>query len=473
MASYWVLTSQVGGGGMAIARENLSLIRYLSVSDYYAVSSTPTTTVTATGTVLSESCHAGGSCYYTKVDMQSISTCSKNADINISWRIGERYPTSSVGAATYLLNQSDLQARGDDCLITPFSLLWSSTTAAKVGRVATSVPAFLTGVDVLDDRLYIVASSVPQFRIYRRGPDGVPIPIVTSTLLGNRLNAIDVIRDPATGRRYAFMTQHTKTDQLLVVDVTNDIPVIRAARSLYGTDQLGSFPQGWRVLAYGNRLYVTSRETAGAEFHIFSISDPTAPAEIPAAAINLGRTVNDMVLEERRGTDGVLHRYLVLATSAALKELSILEVTNDVPTERLAIDLPGTENALSVAISDNDLFLGRQVVSSGPELYHYVVTDLLQNHTTPLSTSEVGTDVHTLRAVGNLLFLGTNKSGSELQLWQQASSTWSVAIPNSGRIAAMAAPKLAPLGVDLGTDTIATISQSVTQVEQLISWSVQ
>ena len=470
-SDYWVLTSQLSAEALNLAAANVGKIRYVTDGDFYVVSSTVPVQLADTSNPVLESCRAGGRCYWEQTKVTDISPCAKSIETAVMWQVGRRYATSSITQALPVFNSPEQINRGGDCLLSSLPREWEVLPPTR--QVSTStVPTFVTGVDVLGDRLYVVASSAPMVRIYKRPTslDATLKLMSTSSVLGKRLNAIDVIRNVATGRLYAFVVQHTTTDQLMVLEVTSDEVTVVATRSLLGTDTLGSFPQGWRVMAYGDRLYVTTRETAGAELHIFSIADPTNPIEISSGVINLGRTVNDLTVRDQV-VNGVVRRYLFLAASASLKELAIVEVTNDTPLERTAVDLLGTENALSLLVQGNTLFVGRQQSTFRPELYQFDIKALLAGSTTVLAQSEVGADVATIRGAGPLLLLGTTKSNAELQVWQSDRTVWSPLIVNAGRISASITTRLAPLGIDIDTDSAVAITQSLTQPESLIIWS--
>lgn len=471
MSEYWALTSQVAAEAQSIAYENLGRLRQTALVNFHAVSSTESVPLISTTSPFAASCRSGGLCYFTNTEVLDVSPCAKNVTVVTTWRIAQRYPTSTIAFKYDLFSSNELIAQGSDCVIEPLPELWGYVTPQR-GAVATSSPTFSTGIDVLGERIYIVASSAPMMRIYEHAADTVVAPrlLDSSSLLGNRLNAIDVIKDTASGRIYAYVVAHTRTNQLLVLDVTDDTIVQIGSYSLVGTDPLGSFPQGWRVKAYGKRLYVLTRETAGAELHIFSIENPTFPIEISSGAVNLARTVNDVVVREQL-IGSTTRRYLFFAASAALKELGIYEVTNDIPIERVAIDLPGSENALSLALGGDTLYLGRQQSGSGPELFQYKVSELIGGSAIPNARSEVGADVHTLGLVGSVLLVGTNRTGAEFQTWQASGVTWNDMVPNTARISAVASSRLAPLGIDIGVPFVYTVSQSISVIEQLSIWS--
>jgi hypothetical protein len=367
----------------------------------------------------------------------------------------------------YFANNDEIIAKGGDCKVSEPHGNWLTGSLGVVGSEI-SPPLFSTAVDVFGEYMYVTSSSSPQLAMYST-PTALgtnPILVHSSSVYGIRVNALDVVGDMKTGRTYAYMMQHASTSQLAIVDVTDVAhpePILQ--KSFGGIPVGSSFPQGWRVVAYGNRLYVTTRETAGPEFHVFDITVPHLTYEIVGSTVNLNRTVNDMVVREQV-VGGVSHTYVYLATSAALKELSIYDVTNDVPIEVASFNLPGTEDASSLYLAGNSLYLGRKS-GSGNELYVFDVLSLMQGVGTPLATSEVGADVHTLSGSGLFVSLGTNKSGSEFQIWNKDLSTWSTSVVNAGRISFMSIPHIAPLGIDSKSDYFYVVNQSKTQPQKI------
>ncbi len=466
-SQYWTITSQTSNEALYKAKTLIEEQRAMAGADFQSASSTVRVRGEDPSNPIDASCVSGGLCYFMQKNVFDISSCSKYAEGFVEWKVGARYPTSTESLYTNLTSNGELIAVGGDCALTVPEGDWLTANPATVGELTFS-GTFATGIDVLQGKIYLVSSTSPQLRIFDE-PAGVgDNPVAQGSSSGNnlRLNSIDVMRDLSTGRRYAFVAQHATTSQIAVFDVTDaSNPAFVRDRTLYNVDNTGSFPEGWRVFVYGGRLYAFTRETTGPEFHIFNINSPTQPTEINGAVTELNRTVNDMVVREQmRG--GVLHRYLFLSASAGLKELAILDVTGDSVTEVIALDLPGSIDARSIFLNGNKLYVGR-ASGSGPELFLYDVLKLLDGNTTPERTSEVSADVNTIRAVGDLLFLGTGKSGEEFQVWKSDENSWHTTTPNAGRVSYRNVQRLAPLGIDFHDDWVYLLTQSATQPEVL------
>jgi len=462
MASeYWALTAETASEGLSLAKTAIEQLRTEAAVDFLHAS-------TSLVQLVDDSCIAGGLCYGVQRIVTDISSCSKFAEARVTWKIASRYPTSTVQLYTNVTNNAEIIASGGDCLLATPAGDWRSGALA-VAQSVSLAPSGITGIDVLQKRIYLTSTQSPPLRIFS-------VPTTTagqSYLLGSssgngiRLNAVDAVRDVSTGRIYAYATVHASTTQLVVFEVTDAThPVVVNSQTLSGVVPTGSFPEGWRVAAYGNRLYVTTRETAGPELHIFNSNQPAQPTEIPSAAFELNRTVNDMAVRDQM-VNGSVHRLLFLASSAGLKEFAIIDVTNDTPTELLAIDLPGSIDARSLALVGSRVFVGRASNAFGPELYQFAVTSLLRGETASLATAEVGADVLSLRVSGDSVFLGTGKTGEEFQVWSSDPASWDATRVNSGRLAKASVPHLAPLGIDMTERAVVAATQSLSQPEQI------
>lgn len=461
-AQYWSLSSQTSNEGLYKAKTQIEDLRSLAGKDFYEVASTPFVRSMDAGDPNDAACIAGGLCYYTEAVITDLSLCSKYVRANVAWKIGS-YATSTTALFTHLTHIDEIIALGGDCLLSQPEGNWASGAPQSVGSLAYNPGKLFTGVDVFHKEIYATASTSPYFLVYNVPTSVGQNPVLAGSTDGGdmRLNAVDAIEDLATGRTYAFAAEHKNNSQLAVFDVTDPaLPVLVVERQLGSVDPLGSYPQGWKVFAYGNRLYLTTRETAGNEFHIFNINVPTQPVEV-GSGFEVNRTVNDFIVREQK-VGGVLHRYVFLAADSNLKELSVLDVTSDVTSEVAAIDLPGDQDGLSLALVGHQLYLGRVSNVSGPELYVFDVTDpTLLTTAAPqiIGQGEVGADVSSLRVSGAYAYLGTSKAGQEFQVWDTLFTGWDPLVLNDGRLSSFAFPNLAPTGIDFESAWVYGVSQ--------------
>lgn len=374
----------------------------------------------------------GGLTYSTSTTVTDLTQCKKQATTTVSWKDGNR--DLSISLSTYLGNGVGILALGGDCDVDPPDgwrkpRLFDSFKFNPGQPVSLDVLKKIAYVSDDKNKLNIVDTSV-GFLGYS-GDFLTPPFDATSTL-----NDLDAAKwtDPVTGTQKIYVygarghigcNVVDNTEQLHVIDVTNPAtPVYKRSMTLKGsTPPSGSCPGGWRVFYYDNRVYVTTRETAGNEFHIFDVTDPTMPLEL-GPGFQLNGTTNDLVATGIN-IGGLGRKVVFLATDRSTKEVMVLDVT--VPSNpRLitSVDLGTTNNALSIYLVGNKLYVGRQKTVGEPELLIYSVTygvDGTGNLTVSLSQigpgGEINADVKNLRISGALAFMATNVSNDEFQVW--------------------------------------------------------
>lgn len=462
---YWLMTATTAHEAMQKNKMIIDSLRATSRNNFQLVSSTPSVFSVDPNDFSDQGCLSGGLCYQTEAKVNDISSCAKTVSVDVRWQLGLRYPTSTITTNTYIANTKEIGAVGGDCLITTPLGNWGGVNL-MTGTVLPQTPLGTSAIDVLGSYMYVTSTLSPYLRVFKISSDPTATPqlVGSSTGANIRLNDIDVVRDYSTGRLYAYVTQHSTSSQLAVYDVTDSAaPTLLIQLPLFNVASNGSFPQGWRIMAYGEKLYVVSRETTGPELHIFSTVNPRLPVEINSAVINLNRTVNDMVVrDEMKG--GTTRRYLYLAASADLKEVGVYDVSNTIPIEVAAINLAGTADASSLYLTGNTLYIGRKS-SNAPELYALNALKLTSGEFSLLGSSEVGTDVLALAGVSSALILGTAKNGEEVQLWNPDVLSWSPTVVNTGRFITQSSPRLPPLGFDMHGNHLYLISHSQTQPE--------
>jgi Tfp pilus assembly protein PilV len=435
---YWALAADTSNEGLYKAKTALETMRARATADFESASSTNAIASTDPTDPADASCIAGGMCYYIKNTVKDISTCAKVVTATISWNVGALYPTTTTSLSTSLMHNEEIVSRYGDCMLAIHGG-WATATPSLRGSRSLG-GEMTTALDVLQKRAYVVSSSTsmtPQLRIYAI-PDTVGD---DPSLLGSyqsvrRMNDVDAVRDLSTGRIYAYVVEHGTSTQLSVIDATDaSAPALSTRIGLSGVDPLGSYPQGWRVMAYGTRLYVTTRETLGPELHIFNIASPLMPQEVGGAATELSRTVNAFtVRDETIGT--AVRRFLFLASSADTKEVSVYEVTNDTPIEIASYDLPGNENARAIEILGNRLYVGRERTSGGPELYAFAMDALIAGSgSAVVATQEVDRDIDTIAASGDVIVLGSQSEANGIETRTIDAMVWSSSDTSAGRIA--------------------------------------
>jgi prepilin-type N-terminal cleavage/methylation domain-containing protein len=466
-SQYWFITSKVSAEAMTLSKKVIDDTQQKSRQHFHSVLSIAPALLFGLSSSSDTECLAGGLCYFVQTEVVDVSSCAKEVSSSVLWQLGKRYATSSILQTLYLSNPSEIIAQYGDCQVVALPGDWFGSS--PVTGSVTSLPAQgNTGIDVLGKYLYVTSVTSPYLRIFEIDASGVSAPVLvgSTTGAGLRLNDIDVIRDFKTGRLFAYVTKHSTTSQLAVFDVTDEQnPQLLIELSLFGVASGGSFPQGWRVVAYGEQLFVVSRETTGPELHIFSITNPELPVEITTSALNLNRTVNDMTVRDEI-VAGVKRRFLYLAASSDLKELGVYDVTNSPPVEVAAINLAGSADAISIYLNGGVVYLGRRSNTSS-ELYAVSSQKLIVNDLEVLGVSEVGADVLSLGGTAQALLIGTSKIGAEFQVWDSDTRIWSQTVVNAGRKSFVSSSKLAPLGFDVSIHNVYAVSESLTLPETI------
>lgn len=360
--------------------------------------------------------------YENILEVSDSSACIKVITNSTIWdnTIGGRSRNITFGTA--LSDMSAAIGLGGDCDPVPSAETW------KKPRIFSSHnfnPGRPQSIDVLQ-RIVYITDDKGNLQIYDSRNDvlgsnsGFSITPFTDSF-AKVLNDIDVFK--MGNRRYALIVRHDTTNQLQVVDVTTPGTYVASQlKALAGTvPPTGSFPQGWKVFYYDNRAYVTTRETAGFEFHIFNVSSPLSPVEI-GPGLEINGTINDLQITGIE-VNGTPYKIAFLATERSANEIMVLNVTNAAsPSVLTSVDLPTNNDAYSLQLLGNRLYVGRQRTSSGPELFVYNVTygTSAGAPTVALapigSGAEINTDVTYLKIAGKLAFLG-NSSPNEFRVW--------------------------------------------------------
>ncbi len=461
---YWTQVGRTANEGLYKTKAILEDLRGSTKENFYSVVSMPSTASTDPTDPVDNSCISGGFCYFVESNITDVSSCSKTVEAKVKWQI-PNYPQTSTSLFTNLTNSQEIIDRGGDCLIYVPNGNWETVSPQSVGLESSTPGKQFTSIDTLNNKIYVGANTYPSFMIYETPINiGInPTPLGSFDLKLNsfslKINAVDVIQDLSTKRTYAFVAVATTTNQVAVFDVTDsNNPILKIQLTLRNVNPAGSFPQGYKLYAYGQRMYVTTRETSGNEFHIFNISNPALPIEI-GNGFELNRTVNEIIVRDQK-IAGVTRRLVFLASDSNLKELGVLDVTNDIISEINSVNLPGIHDGLSIGLVGNKLYFGRQSNPTGPELYVFDIS----NPNTSIPTDgmgEVGRNVTDIEVSGNYAFIGTNRISEEFQVWNSDYSTWNTSILNSGRFSYISFASLAPLGFDIDKDWIYGVSNSL------------
>lgn len=436
--------TQTSTEALARASRELEKERLLSNSDYLSASSTSGTEVVS------------GLTYTLAMQVQDLTPCKKIATSTVSWSLGSLRPLS-LALTTYLTDTASALALGGDC---PTSAPTGAWTNPSVFASSTFSPGKPLAIDVLDRVAYIAEDKTPYLKIANTvsatqgQSSGLFINYGNGFTASSQINALDAIRwiDPTTAgvKRYIFAAMNATSGQLAVYDVTTPTaPTLVATRTL-SSCVTGSFPQGWSVVAYGNRLYLSTRETAGPELHVFDITTPTAPIELSVGGntckgFEMNDTIEQFAVRDQI-VNGVSKRYLFAATDESNKEVRVLDITNSLSiSEATSLDLAGTQDGASVFLSGLKLYMGR-LSAAGSELFIYDVSNPAS--LTLLGSKDIGADVLSIRVIGSFAFMTTGKSNQEFQVWNISNPSNSVLVGSRNFV------NVAASGIDYEPDYI-------------------
>lgn len=403
---YWVITSEAKRMALSSARVEMEEVRVRVADDFYSARST---------VPVRSACEAGELCYYTHHSVADISPCFKYLEVLVSWQV-PHVPTSTTVLPTYLSHPAEAMALGGDCALTHSFPHWTNPWSPSSIRLAGNP----TGLDVLDGTVYVSESQSPYLQIFEPTAGN----IFQMSALPNPASFYDIdVARHATGNTYAYIA--ASSTQFRVIDVSDAAhPTQVASSTLAGVS--GTQKQGWRIMYYDDRAYITTLETAGPEFHIFNVSTPTSPYEVNAG-VELGVSAYDMAVRDQYSkTMGGVRRFIYLATGATTREMIVLDVTpglyEHAPRVVRTVDIPdmGCSNppaVRSLALSGHMLYAGRESKPSAcpllPELYSLDVSDPYADVPIHATMIEVGQSVTSMRASGAQVFLGAYGGGRQ------------------------------------------------------------
>ncbi len=358
-------------------------------------------------------CAAQDSCSGVRRVVTDASACTKGVETRAVRQNFDR-PARETALPAIVTDAAEMAALGDDCSTAFPAGNWS---APAVAGTAVTGPGNATGIDAYQGKAYVTFDAPPYLRIFANGSERA---YSNGFVGGGPFNAVDVARDPVTGRVYAYAA--AVSPQLQIIDVTDaDAPKTVSSAPLAGVSLKGAQAQGWRVRVYGGVAYMTARYmiSSNPELHLFDVRDPASPRE-RGTGRKTGTSAYDILLHEQSvpSLDGARRRLAYFATTAPGGELQVLDVTDPERMTPLATcDLPGAYQATALALLGTTLYVGRDNVPGGGEdLYAFDASDPASAaFCVPIAKTDIGTDgysrhVQALRAAGKYLFVATNNT---------------------------------------------------------------
>lgn len=397
-SQYWTLTLTTSSEGLSTADQQLEEVENDAAIDFQLASSSNART--------GNTCQADDLCSDTETTVDDESPCAKYVKVVTSWR-ASTFPTSTISLATFLVDLPEVIAVGGDCGVAYSDTDWVSLGEHTQPHVLQGAPI---GIDALGGVAYVIENNPAILEII----DGAKTH--TFNIPDNAsLSAVDVARDLATGRVYAYMA--ATSTQLRVVDVTDSsAPALVASTTLSGVTP--GVESGWRLQYYDTSLYILTRflsKPSLKEFHVFDVSNPKTPTE--TGSFKLNTSAYALLVRDQKLRGGT-RRFAYLATTHTAKELMVLDVTNSQNITTAAIcDIPSTQQGNALFILGNTLYFGRENVPNGGEdLYAFNATDpTAASFCTPIAKTDINDDsfsrhVQGIRAKNDYLFTATNNT---------------------------------------------------------------
>jgi type II secretory pathway pseudopilin PulG len=369
--------------------------------------------------------------------VSDINPCKKTGVASVSWQT-EPGRLLQIQLQTTFTNPTEAIALGGDCGPDnpPATEWWFPTSFDDTFDLkdfgAPNSGVMATGVDVISKNgsKYMLLStrhsttSVQDIWIFN--VDDTANPVLMSAIntgtTGPGLNDVDGISG------FTFVANHESTKQLQSIDITNlSGPDVAASVSLPGIGN--SYPQGQEVFYYNDRIYVGTWETAGNEFQVFDISNPSSPVLLGNKQIN--HSIRKIFVKNQL-VNGVNKTIAYLAVSASTisnnPELIAIDVTDPADSTTWLNQIgsynpPGDRDGSAVYVIGNNLYLGR--VSASSTEHNFFILDISDPASIGLLGSKFasrnpsqGLEITALVVSGDFAFLATDDSNAEFQVFK-------------------------------------------------------
>lgn len=395
--------TQVNVEAIAMAAQNLEVIRASAQSDFYGLSNS------------SAAIMSGPLAFTESMTFTNVVPFIKEATSEVSWQNAGR--TLSV-LLTTLITDPDGYQSGDTCssaLLGDWTHPLGAPQESSSGYGYYEYPnsAETTGIEVAGGRAYLTTdpSAAAEDDAYiidvrNPSPQGMELPLLGSYSTGYGLTDMRV----SGGKAYA--AAHSAAAQLVILSVSD--PENISVMSELDVTQSGD-------TAYGNavfydyalrRAYLGTTKSEQSEFHIIDAADPEAP--VARGGFEVGSAINQIIV-----TGDVAY----LATASSSQQVIALDVSNpDSPVYLRSFAPPSSPlTGASVLLSGNTLYFGRigggNQAHNYPQLYSLDADTLAVNWslTTAVSGQYNGVNRTVLRS--NLLFVAAAAQNGGFEIW--------------------------------------------------------
>ncbi|MFA6028026.1 MAG: hypothetical protein WC752_03810 [Patescibacteria group bacterium] len=361
---------------LMVAEEGLEAARNIRDSDYTLLTDTPHGLSTAGNQWSFSGTSDNTDIFQRVVTVSSAGTDRKQVTSAVSWT--EKGVAQSVSLTSYLTNWRAAKSKKG---VTPS--LWCSfdlTVANSTNNVADAISIAVAG-----NYVYLGRATNPgsEFFVFDISNPALPV------LKGN-LALAGAPNDIAVSGNYAYIASNDNSGELAVINISNPLaPTLAATFNLTNANSGNNNNDGLAVvMGKTNYLYLTRVTSTGKEFYVFNITTPTAPT-LTGQVDLLGD------LKELSASGD----YAYAASTENTQEFQVINVTT-LASPALAASLDLNEGAtapdgLSVTLSTNTAYVGRDGSAAAPEFYVINTT----TPTVPSITSTVDIGTHVLKSL--------------------------------------------------------------------------
>jgi hypothetical protein len=324
---------------------------------------------------------------HVSLSVQEVSPCLRQVFSQAMWQ----YPNNQEIVFDYLQpNISYAQAIDYDCGNTQTLPQLSSTSTPETYFIASST---YTTLESIKDLIITTSYSAPTSTIHIANSS---YELLSEITLPNQIKAID-----ATQKKI-FVAINAPVNQFQIINTEDPKhPTIESIATLPGVT--GSFPGAISISYFNKKIYIGVHRTAGREFHVYDVS---SPSPLWLGSIELNHNINAIAIQEP---------YAYLATSGNTKDLIILDI-HDPKAISIAstLDLPGNEDALSLFLTGNSLFMGRKksLRNSEPDFIRIGIEN--PHEPTIVQSHAFKKDILGIRVIGNTTYLVTQDTLASL-----------------------------------------------------------
>ena len=209
---------------------------------------------------------------------------------------------------------------------------------------------------------------------------------------------------------FAYVASADSSNQLQILNISaTATPTVIKSFTLTGNNE-----EAMSIAVTGTLAIIGTEADSNKELYIVDISNPSSP--VIKSSVEIGGDVNRIIVREQT---------VYLATSSSTSEFFAINISNpNVPTISSKVNLVGTNPATGIYVSPDDhrAYITRdQAGGTSPEVLIYDVT--APSSPILLGSSEFAASIPSVFVADSLLFLGTNTSNLEFQLFTSTDPT--------------------------------------------------